>query len=1007
MSWYDNWEGPEEDIPSVFYTQDPNVGDLLSWTDDVDTQYYLVHDVTPEKVVLRHASETGTPFNDGVLIEVDRENWAQWAHQYRIILEDSFPEVEPTGELWPDFLPWGEAEQDYYRTAALEDMLRPGDQVRYKGNISVPGESREANDIWTYLGPTINDTVMFRNDSTGGNRFVMPRKAVETLFRAGLMWVEMPDTLPWSDEEQQYYRTAAVTIQPVDGETDLVLTGLTGLEETVEDPEEAAELYEREEPVWVSLPGWARDEPFFAWNAYDDQRLVGSIVAAIDPNGHDYYVSWLYINPSYRRQDVFMNLIAPLWQRAQAEGRDIKGSIVNDRLKNVYERWQNRQAAPFVHEEDAKFGMGLVRNKQYAMIWTEDQPAKTVTWKGIRHAFGKPLLSSFWVDNDYRQKWDVNYDHFVWMMENNMIVPIEREQTLNFLPWSEEEQDYYRSAGLSDWLKTRQYMKDVQPFERPGWIWTVTGYYCETCGEGPWQAQAAAELHVERHKPPKDPFDEFFDSLDRESKLTKWVRRATIKKMSYPVLHTVLAADPSAQAAADALQAAGGQVYIVGGAVRDAVLGQNPKDVDLMVGGLTEQQITEALSPLGKLNFTGAQFGVFRFRLGDNPEVEIALPRTERSTGAGYTDFEVTTDPFLPIEEDLYRRDFTGNAMAYSPFSQELIDPHGGAEDLANSQLRLVNPDAFRDDPLRVVRALVANARFGLEPDPELQAALEANAHRIKNLPGERIQMELDKLLSGSNPAGAIQLAEQSGILDYMIPELSSTVGFDQMNPHHDLNVFDHTMAALRAMSDISNDPDLRLAALFHDAGKPASFWRDEEAPEGGGGHFYKKMLDDGTQLGDDHEVVGADLADAFMRRLRYPNNRRERVVSLIRNHMFPYFDTMRGARKFLNALGGDTNLAFDLLKLREADASGKRTGQMNDFDTQELARARELVQAALEENSAVTVKDLAVNGHDLMQLGLEREEIGNTLRDLLERVVENPELNERETLLGLIQPKE
>lgn len=471
--------------------------------------------------------------------------------------------------------------------------------------------------------------------------------------------------------------------------------------------------------------------------------------------------------------------------------------------------------------------------------------------------------------------------------------------------------------------------------------------------------------------------------------------------------------DRAATAAVQALTQAGGRVFVVGGAVRDAVLDKPVKDVDLMCAGLTDEQIEAALAPVGKLNFTGKDFGVYRLRVGTD-EVEIALPRTERSTGSGHKDFDVTADPFLDPTVDLSRRDFTGNAMAYDPASGELLDPHNGRADLENGDLRLVNDQAFEDDPLRIVRALVANARFGLQPDEKLIDAMRQNAHAIRHLPGERIQMEMDKLLSAADPASAIQIAADTGVLDYMAPELASTIGFDQMNPHHNLNVFDHTMQVLRAMTRLTNDPDLRLAALFHDSGKPDSFWRDENAPEGGGGHFYKKVIDDPLHpdadengkvtRGQDHEEVGADLADAFMQRLRYPNNRRERVVTLVRNHMFPYFHTQRGARKFLNRLGGDEKMAFDLLKLRTADSSGKSDGTPSKLDADSIATAEQLLRNALEAEEPTTVTSLALNGHDLMALGLQGREIGNAQKRLLDAVLDDPSLNTPESLTQLVR---
>lgn len=464
-----------------------------------------------------------------------------------------------------------------------------------------------------------------------------------------------------------------------------------------------------------------------------------------------------------------------------------------------------------------------------------------------------------------------------------------------------------------------------------------------------------------------------------------------------------IAGDRAATAAVQALTQAGGRVFVVGGAVRDAVLDKNVKDVDLMVAGLTDDQIEAALAPVGKLNFTGKDFGVYRLRVGKD-EVEIALPRTERSTGSGHKDFDVTADPFLDPSIDLSRRDFTGNAMAFDPNTNELLDPHNGQADLENGDLKLVNPQALEDDPLRIVRALVATARFGLQPDDQLVESMARNAQRIKALPGERIQMEMDKLLAAPDPASAIQLAAQTGVLTYLAPELVSMIGFDQMNPHHDLDVFSHTMEVLRAMTRLSDDPDMRLAALFHDSGKPESFWRDEDAPEGGGGHFYKKKLDDGTFIGEDHEDVGSRLVDAFMQRLRYPTDRRERVVFLVQNHMWKYFNTEKGARRFLAACNNNIKMAFDLLTIRKADSAGKVDGNISDFDAEEIQKADELLRTIIDNQDATSIRDLAVNGHDLMELGLRGPDIGHAQRKLLEAVIDNPELNTRDALLGLAQ---
>jgi tRNA nucleotidyltransferase (CCA-adding enzyme) len=713
-----------------------------------------------------------------------------------------------------------------------------------------------------------------------------------------------------------------------------------------------------------------------------------------------------------------------------------------------------RTAAEYQLPEDEQFGMGLQRGRTYGMVWKEDLPLQLVTFKGMYMVSGEPHYAQFWINNNYQKPIKIVYDHFVWMMENHMIFPLDRGDTLNYLPWSEEEQDYYRTSANQVWyhVTPRHYRESIlehgidpnhsdtwkgadYPYV---WAWDSDRYERALGWAESGSMKGARPMDIWHINPEgldwvpdphaSDPEDTMYkgawatqrippDNLIRyeeyEGGGTPWWKWTKVKKSD--MLDTDMQAtdslthqlneDLSARTAFGRLQAAGGQVYVVGGAVRDALMGKSPKDIDMMVAGLDESQIVAALRDAGAINLTGKDFGVYRFKArGASDEVEIALPRTERSTGTGHKDFEVTADPNLDPTVDLSRRDFTINAMAWHPESGEFLDPHKGQQDLQDKRLALVSDSAFEDDPLRIVRALVATARFGFTPDPKLIESMNEHAAQIRHLPGERVQMELDKLLSAPDPAQAMELAEQTGVLDYMAPELTSTVGFDQQNPHHNLDVWKHTMQVLRKASQLSNDPDLRLAALFHDSGKPDSFWLDPSAPEGGGGHFYKGVLN-GEEVGANHEEVGADLVRQFMERLRYPKKRIERVETIVRNHMFPYFTTKRGARKFLRSLDNDSKLAFDLLTLRESDASGKTNGSMNEFDANSLAKSRELLTQVLDEGENIGKGDLAVTGHDLIQLGMKP---GPEFRQILDRlhdaVIEDPSVNNREDLLKLVQ---
>lgn len=459
-------------------------------------------------------------------------------------------------------------------------------------------------------------------------------------------------------------------------------------------------------------------------------------------------------------------------------------------------------------------------------------------------------------------------------------------------------------------------------------------------------------------------------------------------------------ADPAAVKAYSALTQAGGRVYIVGGAIRDAVLGKTPKDIDLMVTGLPKEQVQSILESVkGNVTFAGENFGVFHYTTGGST-VEIALPRIETSTGSGHKDFDVKVDHTLPVESDLGRRDFTANAMAYDIANGELVDPFGGADDIHSGTLRLINEQAFQEDPLRIVRALVAYSKHGLEPDQFTLDQMQQQASAIAHLPGERIQEELTKLFSGDDPALALQLAHETGVLDYICPELSEAMGFDQHNRYHDLDVGLHSLAVLDHMATLTDDPDLRLAAVLHDIGKPDSFWQDDQ----GNGHFYAHPDRPDTV---NHEDLGADIAYAFMKRLKYSNERINRVVTLVRNHMFPPLQSESAARKYLNRLNGDVQMGQDLLMLRASDASGKSTGEMSVYDQERHADNQKYLQAVIDKEQAFGLKNLAIGGADLIAIGVPQgPEIGKILKDLLDQVIEDPTLNDRETLLQLAEER-
>jgi tRNA nucleotidyltransferase (CCA-adding enzyme) len=461
-------------------------------------------------------------------------------------------------------------------------------------------------------------------------------------------------------------------------------------------------------------------------------------------------------------------------------------------------------------------------------------------------------------------------------------------------------------------------------------------------------------------------------------------------------LKTLAVANPAAWNSYQALRKAGGKVYVVGGAVRDALLQKEPKDLDLLVAGIPPEAVQEALkSAPGSVDLTGKAFGVFRYR-SKGEEVEIALPRTEKSTGDRRSEFDIDVDHNLPVEKDLERRDFTVNSMAVDLDTGQLVDPYGGARDIEERRLRTTHPSSFEEDPTRMVRALVASSRHGLTPDEATRQEMRDNAHRVAREAPERIRAELDKLFASPNPAAAVRMAHDQGLLRYILPEVADNWDYDQNNPHHRYPLGEHLLNVLENTTDLTGDPDVRLAAALHDIGKPRSAWVD---PSTGYSHYYPGP--DGQ--GADHAQVGADMAAIRMRALAYPNARIDRVRHLVNHHMFAAFSSPKGARKFLHRVGDEH--ADDLLTLRQADQMGKGQTPEELAARTSVQQQRGLVEQVRSAQEPTQTSALSVNGNDIVGMGVKPgPDVGRILRQLTDDVIEDPALNDRNTLLQRTQ---
>ena len=425
----------------------------------------------------------------------------------------------------------------------------------------------------------------------------------------------------------------------------------------------------------------------------------------------------------------------------------------------------------------------------------------------------------------------------------------------------------------------------------------------------------------------------------------------------------------------DRLETAGFPTYAVGGCVRDMILGLTPQDYDLCTAALPEE--TEAVFADHSLVLAGKKHGTVGV-ITPGGVVEITTFRTEGGYGDNRHPDWVK---FVPdIREDLARRDFTVNAMAWSP-RRGFADPFGGQIDLRDRILRAVgDPDTrFREDSLRILRGVRFAVRYGLKPETQTHRAMEELSFLMDNLARERVFDELCKLLPLVN---AKDLTRFGTVLVAVIPELQPMLAFDQHSPHHAFDLFTHTAYAVE---NVPKSLTLRWAALLHDTGKVPTFTQDEN----GRGHFYG------------HAGESSKLAEQILRRLKAPTDLREQTVQLIGLHMTKLEPTKKVIRRWLSRLGRET--LDQLLALQKADMISKGvdvTEELPQFDFLQT-----ILSDIDQENACLSLKDLAVKGNDLMELGYTGKDIGATLNKLLDLVLDEQLPNEKEVLLHFIKP--
>jgi tRNA nucleotidyltransferase (CCA-adding enzyme) len=440
------------------------------------------------------------------------------------------------------------------------------------------------------------------------------------------------------------------------------------------------------------------------------------------------------------------------------------------------------------------------------------------------------------------------------------------------------------------------------------------------------------------------------------------------------------------------IRSLGLDAYVVGGAVRDELLGIEHSDEDFLVPGVDQAGLRDGLTPHGRVDdmeVHGQLVGV-RFHPSDpavrelvRAGIELTPPRAERSTGPGHRDFEIVSDPSVTVAEDMARRDFTVNAMARRLATGELVDPFGGVSDLARRELRTVGPQSFREDPLRLLRGLRLISQLGFQPCGETLAQMRLEADGLRYVSPERVgggakadgHGELSLLLLGREPRRALRLARDTGVLEVVLPEFHEVIGYRLDTPRQPFPLDEHLFAVVQEAAAAGAPLPVRLAALLHDLGKPEA-----------------------DRLGRpyDHAQPGAALARRILRRLRYPVRLQHEVVAIVREHAFQLDGELdaRAARRFLAAHGYE--LASELLMHKDADLRSK---ELPAAEHEALAHFRRLVET--ERDSPTTLAQLAVDGSDLITLGFhEGPELGRVLGLLLAEVVEDPTRNDRDALL-------
>lgn len=423
------------------------------------------------------------------------------------------------------------------------------------------------------------------------------------------------------------------------------------------------------------------------------------------------------------------------------------------------------------------------------------------------------------------------------------------------------------------------------------------------------------------------------------------------------------------------LEKCGHEAYMVGGCVRDSVLGRKPHDYDICTSA-TPDEILQAF-PYEEIIPTGLQHGTVTILINKEP-FEVTTYRIDGDYSDNRRPDNITFTKNLV--EDLRRRDFTINAMAYNP-KTGLIDPFNGLEDIKEEKIRCVGSakDRFGEDTLRILRAIRFASQFGFVIEPDTDWEIHQQHKKLENISVERINSEFCKIVSSDS--FCVQLLLYKDVFSLFIPELKSMFDFQQNNPYHAYDVFGHTVHAIKQCN--SDDLVVKLAVFFHDFGKPHSYQDGE----------------DGIRHFKGHGKVSAEITDSIMKRLRFDNETRNNVVKLVYYHDATFEVGKKYVKRWLNKIG--EKQFRRLLEVRRADIKGQKT----DYEKSRIEKVdniEKILEEILAEKSCFSLKDLTVNGNDVKEVMKLKEgkDIGYWLNEILKRVIDGELENNRDDLV-------